>query len=491
MQRKSRKNAIAAGEAEGAGSTVESAEKVDSGTKTPKVKQSEASSPRIKLLDVQSIKDTIGFVPSEWQRDVLGKLKRFTKIVGGKRSGKSYLSSYLAFRELLASNRQIWVVAPTFELGTRVWDNIEQWARNFPALLKVRKMDPILGRSIENARYGSVVRLKSADNPKQLKGDAGDLLIVEEAGDMEDIVWGNYLEPFISQKRKALGGLPGRAVFIGNAAYRGHWFHRKWAEPQGDDDVSFHIPTAIEDEKGNVIGSSNPDIIGVDELQRIKRSNSARIWQQEWLAMWLSGSGEVFRNIDRCPTVPEKPPEHGKLYVMGLDLAKLQDWTVMTVIDRHTFEVVHVERFNQIDWSLQKLRIFETAMRYNNASVWVDATGIGDPIYDDLLRMGVNVTPYKLSNTSKRQLIEKLSIYIEQGRISLPENETLRHELEIFGYKQGPTGITSFSAPEGEHDDMVISLALAVWDLPENKAYSPAVRSLLQEAAEEFESETF
>src|SRR5687768_2480734 len=97
-----------------------------------------------KQLDLAAIKDKIGLTENPWQKDVLSKVKRFTKIVGGKRSGKSFLSSYLAFRELLASNRTIWVVAPTYELGTRVWDNIEGWARKFPSILKVRKMDPIL-----------------------------------------------------------------------------------------------------------------------------------------------------------------------------------------------------------------------------------------------------------------------------------------------------------------------------------------------------------
>lgn len=442
-----------------------------------------------KTLDIEALKKKIGFTPNEWQKDVLSKLKRFTKIVGGKRSGKSFLSSYLAFRELMTSGKQIWVVAPTYELGTRVWDNIELWARKYPSTLKVRKMDPILGRSIENPLADSVLRLKSADNPKQLKGDAGDLLIVEEAGDMEDIVWGNYLEPFISQKRPALGGLPGRAVFIGNAAYKGHWFHRKWLEPNDEQNVSFWIPTAKQ-EGGQVIASNNPDIIGMEELQRIKRNNSERVWRQEWLAEWLSGSGEVFRNITRCIDNTLRPYEVGHRYIIGLDLAKLQDWTVMTVIDTHTFSVVNIDRFNHIDWSLQKLRIYEKAKQYGDATIWMDATGIGDPIYDDLTRMGLDARPYKLSNSSKKALVEKLSIYIEQGRIAFPDDPDLIRELETFGYETTAAGNTTYSAPEGMHDDMVISLALAVWDLPESKAIVQN-SELLAETAEDYTSESY
>ncbi|HVI40495.1 MAG TPA: hypothetical protein VM577_07535, partial [Anaerovoracaceae bacterium] len=391
------------------------------------------------------------------------------------------------FRELQTSDKNIWVVAPTYELSTRVWDNVEFWARKFPSSLKPRKLDPIKGRSIENLATGSVLRIKSADNPKQLKGDAGDLVIIEEAGDMDEDVWPKYLEPFISQTRS--NGKQGNAVFIGNAAHQGHWFHRKWLEPNDEQNQSLWIPTALEDSEGNIVSSNNPNIIGVSELQRIKAGNSKRTWEQEWLAKWLAGSGQVFRNINICIGNSLKPAIPGHYYVLGLDLAKLQDWTVLTVIDLNTFEVVFLDRFNQIDWPLQKLRVMETARNYNNAQIHLDATGIGDPLFDDLQRMGLNVEGYKLNNSSKKALIEKLSIYIEQGKIKYPADPQLMRELEIYGYEQTKSGNTTFNAPSGDHDDMVVSLALAVWKLPESKSLMPEEGIYTQE--EKYSSDSY
>jgi hypothetical protein len=428
-----------------------------------------------KFLNLEALKEKIGFEPNPWQAGVLANLRRFTKIVGGKRTGKSFLTSYLAFREIMASERTIWIVAPTYELSTRVWDNVYPWSLKFPNTLKARKLDPILGRSIENVSTGSVIRIKSADNPKQLKGEAGDLLIAEECGDMNDDVYPKYLEPFLSEKRPGLGGEMGRGVFIGNASHKGSFFHKKWAEAQDELNISFHIPTAIEDKDGKIIGSMNPDFLAVQELQRIKKGLSERVWRQEWMAEFLASSGEVFRNIDLCTADTLKEPQPGHFYVMGLDLAKHQDWTVLTVIDVHTFEVVHIDRFNQIDWNLQKLRVFETARRYNNCEIWCDATGVGDPIFDDLQRIGLNIQPYKFTNSSKRALVEKLSIYLEQARIRIPYDQALIRELEIFTYNITSSGTMQYGAPEGEHDDMVMSLALAVWPLAESKTFSPSI----------------
>jgi hypothetical protein len=41
----------------------------------------------------------------------------------------------------------------------------------------------------------------------------------------------------------------------------------------------------------------------------------------------------------------------------------------------------------------------------------------------------------------------------------------LLSELGLFGYKVSPAGVTSYSAPDGYHDDTVIALSLAAWQL--------------------------
>jgi len=37
--------------------------------------------------------------------------------------------------------------------------------------------------------------------------------------------------------------------------------------------------------------------------------------------------------------------------------------------------------------------------------------------------------------------------------------------LKIYGFKVMPSGTIEYSAPEGYHDDIVVSLALAAWQL--------------------------
>jgi phage terminase large subunit-like protein len=145
-----------------------------------------------------------------------------------------------------------------------------------------------------------------------------------------------------------------------------------------------------------------------------------------------------------------------------VDLAKHVDFTVIIVLDQNG-HLCYFDRFSQIDWTFQEKRIVEVAKKYNNARILVDSSGVGDPIYENLRRAGVQVEGYKFTNASKKDLIENLSIAIENKTISYPDIPVLLSELGLFGYKISQAGITTYNAPDGYHDDSVIALALACW----------------------------
>ena len=94
--------------------------------------------------------------------------------------------------------------------------------------------------------------------------------------------------------------------------------------------------------------------------------------------------------------------------------------------------------------------------------VILDATGAGDPIYDDLVRRYSNIEPFKFSSTSKAELVQRLIVAVEQQKVTWPaEWQVLTHEMQRYEYEISPRGHISYSAPSGFHDDCVMALALA------------------------------
>jgi hypothetical protein len=296
----------------------------------------------------------------------------------------------------------------------------------------------------------SFIDFKSAEDPDLLRGAAVSFFIIDEAARGMPFASFESVLTTVTQTN-------GRGIIISTPNGRG-WFYdlfsrgdRKLYPTEWPEWYSLKMPTA-----------ANPHVPR-KAIEDAKRNLPADSFRQEYMAEFINESAGVFRNIKGCVRpggFTARQPDH--FYVMGVDLARLHDYTVLTVMDRETKHVVYWERFNQIDWQIQILKIIQTARAYN-ATISIDSTGIGDPIVSSLQGCGLVIEPYKIgSNVAKRQLIDTLRVELEQGRISYPEIPILIDELQRFQYKETAGGTIQFEAPEGFYDDCVTSLALAV-----------------------------
>lgn len=377
------------------------------------------------------------------QWEILGNLERFNCVTAGRRFGKTILAAYLALKHLCVANQTIWVVAPTYDLAKRTWKYIYSWV-----LQKFPYMKPNLANlSIYNPKAQSTLELKTAENPASVIGAGLNFLIVDEASRVKTSVWETALYPTLADKK-------GSAFLISTPRGR-NWFYEMYLKGKGGDYPNYASFTF--ETKDNL---SLPHL--VQEQQEAEKHLPQQAYQQEYLAKFIDDAGQVFRNIRQCINgeLREYDPTHS--YVMGADLAKYEDYTVLTVLDLTDFHVVAYERFNKIDWEFQRTRIKTLADKYKSPII-IDATGVGDPIAESLERDGYLVHQYKYTNASKKFLIENLALKIERVEITFPKIETLIDELESFGYEYTLGGNIVYNAPSGYHDDAVNSLALAVY----------------------------
>ncbi len=205
----------------------------------------------------------------------------------------------------------------------------------------------------------------------------------------------------------------------------------------------------------------------VSEWDSAKRSLPDKVFKQEYEANFLTEGGLVFQSI--ADVIEEgclSEPVPDARYVMGLDIARHEDFTAIVVMDRVEKKVVYIERFKELDFTVQKEKILACAKKYNNAKIIIDSTGMGDSVASDLKRHAL-LEEYPLySQKAKQRLIDKLVIFIGQRVIRIPEDEALINELRRYEVKMSPKNNTYvYSAPQGEHDDLVIATALAVWGL--------------------------
>jgi hypothetical protein len=198
-----------------------------------------------------------------------------------------------------------------------------------------------------------------------------------------------------------------------------------------------------------------------DVVDKLSLEMPDLVRKQEIYGEFIAEAAGVFKNVDDCAGAIEQSYDVLDQYYMGVDLAKHVDYTVIAVLNS-SGEMVYFQRFKDYSWPVQRKMIHEIATRYH-AKVLIDSTGIGDPVYDELEDMGLMLQGYKFTHDSKKKLIESLMIAFEMQKIKIFADPILVNELKSFAYEISDSGLLKYSAPQGMHDDCVISLALAVW----------------------------
>lgn len=296
----------------------------------------------------------------------------------------------------------------------------------------------------------SFIDFRSADRPENIEGFGYDKYFINEAGIVlkNSYLYHNAIRPMLwdYDATGVIGGTPkGKGLF--NELYL------RGLDEEQPRFASFKFSTF-----------DNPFLNHQEILEEMK-SMPERVARQEIYADFLEDTGVVFTGVGDVAILAPKEPIREHLYIIGCDIAKAEDFTVITVYDRKDNKQVFQMRFNKIEWPFQKQKIMEVSKKFNNALVYLDASGIGDPIADDLLRAQVPVEPVKFTNEQKKMMIEKLANWIELKYCYLLNLEETKNEFNSFTYEISSTGRIQYEAPVGFHDDIVMSHALAIWGL--------------------------
>lgn len=385
----------------------------------------------------------MGYRPRESQLLVINHPARFKSMCCGRRWGKTITESNWLTEGAINDGGKNWWVSPIFAQAKEVFREKVTAAKKGGAAAAFK--DVSLSELRIEYLNGGVEHYKSADNPDTLRGAGLKRVVLDEAARMKREIWEEVIRPAVSDTH-------GRVMF-GSTPKGKNWFFEVWTrgqDPLQAEFASWRFPT-----------SDNP-MVQQSDLDHARASLPADVFAQEYEAEFLENNAGVFRNIAACAVARRQDPVPGVTYYAGLDLARLSDFTVLTIVDAAGVQV-YQDRYNLLDWSVQKQRILHDLKRYNDACCLQDSTGIGDPIFDDLRRAGARIEGYKFTGESKGKLVEFLQLAFDQRRIHILDDPVLRHELEVYEYTMNRSGTVSYNAPAGYHDDTVIALALAWW----------------------------
>lgn len=382
------------------------------------------------------------YTPHSKQREIHNAINqqsyKYYIVSIGRQFGKTLLAeNQLLYWAINNKGCKIGWVSPVYSQCKKVFGEIFKAIANTPYVAEANKSDLII-----TFKNFSQVQFFSAERYDNIRGNTFDFLICDEFAFIKKEAWTEVLKATVLVKGK-------KVLIISTPKGKNHFYE-------------LFIQSKYNESYYSMAGTSydNPKI-DPSELEDAKRNLPDHVFKQEYLAEFLDDGSAVFKNVSQCVRMAQSTP----ICYAGIDLGRSDDYTVLTILNDKS-EVFYCERWRHQDWSAI-INNLVTALNKFKPKTLIETNGAQDAIFEQI-RDKINynklqIKPFVTTAKSKQSIIEDLIISFENQTISIPDNSDLIDELNIFAYEYNlKTRTIHYSAPTGLHDDMVMSLAIAL-----------------------------
>lgn len=359
-------------------------------------------------------------------------------VVKSKRQcGKSFVASLIVIYFSLNKRDTISIlIEPTLNQSRRMFKDIVK-------MLEGSNIIKNANQSLLSIEFinGSEIIFKSAEQYDAIRGySVSGILIVDEGAFIRDDVY-EILFPTRDAHHSPM-------LVISTPLFQDGYFYRLFTSTNSKsyDWCQYDTSMFLSDEK----------------LEQYRNTLSDLKFRSEYLGQFITDGGYVFKNISNC--VLSGSIVKGEPVVCGIDWAVGNDGddTVLSLLDANANAVEFVRLNNmspveQISTIVNKLNTLPTLKK-----VVVEQNSIGN-VYLDMLKHKCSrhsiITKFNTTNESKRRIIEQLATAFQNENIHIPNDRELINQLQHYAVEKTAKGYTYNG--QGEHDDYVMSLAMA------------------------------
>lgn len=384
--------------------------------------------------------------PYDKQIEVHKSNSRYKVVCCGRRCGKTTLATYECLQRIKQHKKgpklQIGWVSPNYQNSLRGIDSFKKICRDLidNGMMTISGTAPYLCKFM-----GHKIYFLTADNPDALRGYFFDFLVIDEAAFVSDKVYFDVLKPTLMDKSGELLAI---------------------STPQGRRGFFYELYLQGIDQMNNLVSNfswttyDNPYIAETD-VEDMKSSLPHLTFRQEVLAEFVASDNQVIQDVSNC--FDEKKCSCNCAPIMGCDLAKSRDYTVMITLCPQCFTVKNLIRHNHIPWGEQQTKIVTEYNKQRARRILIDATGIGSVVIDNIKDNNIQIEPVIFTNSTKNKMISDLIVHLEQGKLrwSNTNYPIIAEELLALERKETKTS-TRYEASSSFHDDVVMALALAL-----------------------------
>lgn len=430
-----------------------------------------------------------------WQREAAQMGGTVSTKVAGRRSGKTLTTTVDVLHECATRpNLTAYVTGPSLDQASLYFNEIEE-AANHPNGL----MEALLDGDIKRSPFpsvklitGSQVHARStARNGVYLRGKGADIVAVTEAAFIKDQVWQEVIRAMILDR--------GGVARLESTPNGDNYFRQLHALANNPDTRRIVDGTGriFSDPTGyyRTVHATVFDNLRLsrEEIEKIKLELPEWVWRVEYLAEFLADqeavfSWELLAELFDNDYAPQMRGIDGHSYVIGVDLAQVNDYTAIIVLDVTWWPVtmarwmVYRGKMYSGPYDSVAADVNQLRREFNHARVIIDATN-----ERSVAEQVTGAEAFVFSGVTRNLILSNMQVMVQNRKYRLPAAFTrLRDELRsLRRIKSGTTASTGrvrIDHPRGGYDDTVMALALASWPLRSNQnpGSDAAIEALVQ-----------
>lgn len=160
----------------------------------------------------------LGFKPHPYQIKFLNQCMKSNRVASlwPRQAGKSFaLAAYIIYRVLMQAKAVI-IVSPTQNQSNELYKKMRDFVSNHQVLQLMIKKDTATEMEFQNG--GRIVSLPQGNEGKSIRGYTADIIVLEEAGVLNDKVVNQVVMPMIASKPS------GQVIKIGTPLGKNHFY---------------------------------------------------------------------------------------------------------------------------------------------------------------------------------------------------------------------------------------------------------------------------
>lgn len=363
----------------------------------------------------QSIKVDTGYVPHEFQWDIIDNFKRFNVLVCHRRFGKTVLAINALVDACLTFPRndgKFAYIAPYMNQARSVaWDYVKKYTQGIPDM---KWQEQTATAIFPN---GCTLRLFGADNADAMRGLYFDGVVMDEVADMKPYVWGEVVRPAIADRI-------GWVIFIGTVKGINMFSELYFGNLDKPDWFC------------KIYRASETELISDEELEEARQNMSESQYNQEWECDWNASNDNVLITIDlanQCVDNHVMPEDvEGSPKILGVDVARYGD-DRSVLFPRQGLIAFKPKIYQGVDNMTLASYVVEAINKWKPDAVFIDA-GRGEGVIDRVRQLGYSVVEVNFGGkpsdphyqNKRAEMWDNMRIWMERGAMipNLPELKT-------------------------------------------------------------------